>query len=80
MVMRPGQIERRIGSNFMKTLSLCVVGLSLMLAVSASAASATSRPATAPDFSAVTSYMDTGWPSLHLPGAALLVVKDGKVA
>ena len=48
----------------MKTLSLCVVGLSLMLAVSASAASATSRPATAPDFSAVTSYMDTGWPSL----------------
>ena len=64
----------------MKTLKRFTVGLSLMLAVSTSAASATARPAATPDFSAVTSYMDTGWPSLHLPGAALLVVKDGKVA
>jgi CubicO group peptidase (beta-lactamase class C family) len=64
----------------MKTLKRCACGLGLMLAVSTSAASATARPATPPDFTAVTRYMDAGWPSLNLPGAALLVVKDGKVA
>jgi CubicO group peptidase (beta-lactamase class C family) len=64
----------------MKTWKRCAFGLSLMLAVSTSAASATARPATPPDFTAVTRYMDAGWPSLNLPGAALLVVKDGKVA
>lgn len=64
----------------MRTWARRAVGLSLMLAVSASAASARARPAPAPGFSEVTRYMDAGWPSLHLPGAALLVVKDGKVA
>ena len=63
----------------MKTLNLCAFSLGLLLAVATSAASATARPAATPDFSAVTSYMDAGWPSLQLPGAALLVVKDGKV-
>lgn len=31
------------------------------------------------DFSAVTAYMDTGYKSLGLPGASLLIAKDGKV-
>ena len=64
----------------MRTMARRAVGLSLMLAVSTIATSAWARPAPAPDFSAVTAYMDAGWPSLNLPGAALLVVKDGKVA
>jgi CubicO group peptidase (beta-lactamase class C family) len=33
----------------------------------------------APDFTEVTRYVDAGWPSLGLPGAALLIAKDGEV-
>jgi CubicO group peptidase (beta-lactamase class C family) len=38
-----------------------------------------SAPQTAYDFSQVTSYMDTGYKSLSLPGASLLVAKDGRI-
>lgn len=63
----------------MRTWARKAVGVSLMLAVSTGIGLAWARPAPGPDFSAVTRYMDAGWPSLNLPGAALLVVQDGKV-
>jgi len=53
-----------------------------MTAVITSAGAAEAAPAKAPayDFAPVTAYMDVGYKSLGLPGASLLVVKDGRVA
>lgn len=42
-------------------------------------AAAAPSAAREPDFAPVTAYMDAGYRSLGLPGAALLVAKDGKV-
>jgi len=63
----------------MKHIALAI-GLALApLSLAGEAAWAAPPAAEAPNFSAVTAYMDAGYRSLGLPGAALLVVKDGKV-
>lgn len=63
----------------MKTWGLGAIGLSVMFTLTTATVPALAKSSPAYDFSAVTSYMDAGWPSLGLPGSALLVVKDGKV-
>jgi CubicO group peptidase (beta-lactamase class C family) len=63
----------------MKRIALAVgLALSPLCLGGGTAASAAGRTAT-PDFQAVTAYMDAGYQSLGLPGAALLVVQEGKV-
>lgn len=69
----------------MIVLTRCATVLALLLGACASSAdnaltgAAPISAAASYDFSEVTNYMDTGYKSLGLPGASLLVAKDGKV-
>ncbi len=61
----------------MRLLAGLAMGVSLTLGACASAPGSSSSASY--DFSKVTSYMDAGYKSLGLPGASLLVSKDGRI-